>query len=108
MFVTQNTRVTVRGRELPNFASFENPAANRALVRKSKSPPCRKRRDKGGAPRIFARSHLQVVQVGNAVLHHVELHLDEVVLDAARLGSGENLLPVEGVLPYWHYLPCLR
>src|SRR2546430_13224593 len=38
------------------------------------------------------RSHLQVAKVGNAGFHKVEVHFDEIILDAARLCRGKDLL----------------
>src|SRR5215469_10899215 len=54
------------------------------------------------------RSHFQATNVWHASLHHFELHLDEVVLDSSNLRRGENLLPVERILPDWRDLLCGR
>src|SRR6185437_3788679 len=43
-------------------------------------------------------SNLKRLQIRNTRLHKIERHLDEVILDSARLRRGENLLPVERIL----------
>src|ERR1700733_10577454 len=54
-----------------------------------------------------ALCHLQVAKVGDAGLHQRQVHLDEVVLDAAGLGRGKYFVPVESALAYGHYLASL-
>ena len=49
--------------------------------------------------------HPKIAKVGNAGFHHVELHFDEVILDAASFCRGKNLLPIQGILPHWHDFP---
>src|SRR5437879_6243187 len=80
---------------LPRFITIQNRVSdgpwsayccNIAIV--LKSPPM-------AVPRPY--SHLQVVQIRNAFLHHVQFHLDEVILNAASPGCRENLLPVQGI-----------
>src|SRR5689334_23578314 len=50
------------------------------------------------AIRAWTALHIQLLQKRHARLHHVEIQLDEVVLHAAGLGRGEDLLPVERAL----------
>ena len=46
--------------------------------------------------------HLQIVKVGIAGFERVHVHLDVVVLHAALLGRGEELLPVDHALSHRH------
>src|SRR5437588_4728833 len=87
---------------LPRFITIQNRVSdgpwsacccNIAIV--LKSPPI-------AVPRAY--SHLQVVQIRNAFLHHVQFHLDEVILNAAGFGCDEDLLPVQGIFSDWYDL----
>jgi hypothetical protein len=49
-----------------------------------------------------------MAKIGNAGLHHVQIHFDEAILDAARLRSGEDPFPIEGALPHRCYFPGFR
>src|SRR5271157_3753925 len=53
-------------------------------------------------------SDLESAKVGNAVLHQVQVHFDEVILDSTRLRRRKDLLPVQGVLAHRHDLPGTR
>src|ERR1700761_8817864 len=48
-----------------------------------------------------------MAEIRNAGLHQRQVHLDEVVLDAACLGRGKYSIPIESALAYWHYLASL-
>ena len=48
-------------------------------------------------------SDLEMVKVGNTGFHHVEVHLDKIILDAARFRRGKDSLPIQGVLPHRLY-----
>jgi len=47
---------------------------------------------------------LQVAKVGDAGFHEVEVHLDEIIFDAAGFCGGEDFLPIERVLTHGHRL----
>ena len=53
-------------------------------------------------------SDLQIVKVGNARFHHVQVHFDEVILDAAGFRRGKDLLPVQSVLSHRHHFLGFR
>src|SRR6516164_9418712 len=52
-------------------------------------------------------SDLQITEIGHTGLHHIQVHFDKVVLDAAGSGGSEDLLPVQSILSDGHYLPGL-
>ena len=49
-----------------------------------------------------AWSDLQTAQVGNAGLHQIQIHFDEIILDPSRFRRGKYFLPVESVFPNRH------
>jgi hypothetical protein len=53
-------------------------------------------------PLRVSASNLEIAKVEDAGFHHVEIHFDEVILDAARLCRSEDFLPVESALSHWH------
>src|SRR5215469_7715332 len=53
-------------------------------------------------------SHLEASQIGNAGLHEVQVHLNEIILHAAGLRRGEDFLPIQSVLADRHDLFGLR
>ena len=46
------------------------------------------------------QSDLQTAQIRNAGFHHVQVHFDVIISDAADFRSGENPLPIESSLPH--------
>jgi len=105
LFVTQKTRFRERGQELSTSALRESRGEGSSCKKVEIPHPVATGATRMRTPRS---SHLQAVQIRNTFLHHLQFHLDEVVLNATGLGCREDLLPVEGVLAYWHYLLCLR
>src|ERR1700674_1979980 len=61
-----------------------------------------RKRDQAGS------SDLHIVKVGNARFHHVQVHFDEVILDAAGFRRGKDFLPVQSVLSHRHHFLGFR
>ena len=47
-------------------------------------------------------SDLELMQIRNAGAHLLQIHFDEIVLDATDFCRGEDFLPVQGALSYGH------
>src|SRR6516165_2305281 len=45
-------------------------------------------------------SDLETAEIRNAGFHHVQVHFDVIISDAADFRSGENPLPIESSLPH--------
>ena len=65
----------------------------RSRLRKSNSPPSRKNREKGGAPRSFGIPTLKNVSllVAGRFVHGAALHYEIYVLEGADVGQGIGL-----------------
>src|ERR1700728_2325791 len=48
-----------------------------------------------------------IAKIGDAGSHHGQVHLDEIILDSARLCRVKDFLPIESALTYRHDLPRL-
>src|SRR5215813_4484099 len=94
------TAVAMRG--LLRKCRVGQPLATNARGKREKVTPAKGSRQGCRKPVSFRdpliRLDLQRADVRNAGAHKVEVHFDEVVLDAAGLGSGEDFFPVERIL----------